>query len=902
MVREVRKRRLTFSLLLFTALTISAATIFAQGGNPDSDGTLTVEPIAVVGTRVRNGDGVVAFLDGFPMPNDRGDFGWLRANGAASAFPNRVDIATRRNAGSQLVADLQTVEITDLTVSASGLARATQARVSLSQDATSGDPFDNLNDGTTQFYSVLVPAGAARLAAETVDSTGANMNLYVGRGLVPNLGTQICASTVTGTAAEYCNIPAPAAGDWWILVQNADASAAPPDAVTLAYGVVTGDEGNMSVEGPTAVPAGTPFDLRLFWDDPALATGDRWYGQFAVGSDAAHPGNVGTVAVNLVRHEDDVTKTVSADTAVPGDTLTYAITIQPNITTENLTYVLTDTIPTGLTYVPGSASATDGTVHVTGDTLTWNGEMALPGFTYAVATSQTDPNCAAPLAGIDGEADAYLDLESFSIFTDPDIFGDSVMFFVDPAGGPFDLFGADQGETIYFTDDGFAFFDPSTPGAVPWINEPIPTASDPNNLMAMLWRNLEIVYDPALNRGVSLAALTRGDVHEALVVEYDDVAVWLPEGGGPTYDFEIVAYYDASPNRYEYIFAYNNVTATDGVGTIGLENAAGTDGVQYGFNDLALTDGMAVCFDLAEGSSGPVEISYQATVDRTSDGKLTNSVAHNTDNPGSQTAYASAVVDVDGLPILYISSNSYGTAGNVFFKDEDVLSYDVATGEWLLYFDGSDVGLKHTDVDAVHVLADGSILMSFNTRFKVPGFGKVDDSDIVKFIPTSLGADTAGSFEMFFDGSDVGLMKGGEDVDAIGFAPDGRLVISTNASFKVPKTGGGKLLGTDDDLIVFNGVLGADTRGDWELMFDGSDVWHHTEDVWGVWLDAASGEIYFSLQNNFTAGGISGGGRDVFICQPVSLGANTACNFTMFFEGILVGFGGDNIDSFAVGD
>ncbi len=245
---------------------------------------------------------------------------------------------------------------------------------------------------------------------------------------------------------------------------------------------------------------------------------------------------------------------------------------------------------------------------------------------------------------------------------------------------------------------------------------------------------------------------------------------------------------------------------------------------------------------------------------------------------------------------ITLSSNSTGIAGSVDYADEDIVTYDMATGDWSLLFDGSDVGLKRTDLDAIHLMDDGSILMSFNTRFKVPGFGKVDDSDIVRFIPTSLGENTAGTWEWFFDGSDVGLKKGGEDVDAIGFTDDGRLVVSTNASFKVPKTGGGKMLGADDDLIVLNGTLGHATTGRWEMYFDGSDVGLTPEDIWGTWLDAATGDVYIALQNEFSTGSIISDALDVIVCRLGSLGDTTTCTFEMIFDGSAAGFGGDRID------
>ncbi len=272
----------------------------------------------------------------------------------------------------------------------------------------------------------------------------------------------------------------------------------------------------------------------------------------------------------------------------------------------------------------------------------------------------------------------------------------------------------------------------------------------------------------------------------------------------------------------------------------------------------------------------------------------------NSDDPVTPLVEVPVELTVEVTDVLYLSSNSFASAGGVAYKDEDIVTYDVATGDWAMYFDGSDVGLRRTDLDAMHLMDDGSILMSFNTRFKVPGFGKVDDSDIVRFIPTSLGENTAGTWEWVFDGSDVGLKKGGEDVDAIGFTPDGRLVVSTNASFKVPKSGGGKLLGADDDLIVLNGALGHATTGRWEMYFDGSDVWSPTEDVWGTWLDSATGDVYISMQNAFTAGSVSGDELDVVVCHPTSLGADTACTFDLYFDGSAAGYGGNRIDGFAI--
>jgi uncharacterized repeat protein (TIGR01451 family) len=820
-------------------------------------------------------------------------------------LPGSTTIATRRDAGSNLLAGLTAAEITQLTIDPYGLSPAIMENLSLGQDGTNWDPYDNLNDGTTFFTTLSVGPGAIRLVAETFESTAANINLFVGSGSLPTLASEICAS-IGDTAVEQCNIDSPAPGVYWILVQNRAASAFAPDAVKLAYAVVTGDAGNMWAIGPSSVPEQQPFDLRIFWDEPAFTAGDRWYGAVNIGSNPASPGDIGLLRIDLHRLDDDVKKTVNTVTAVPGDVLNYSITIQPNVTDADLATILTDTIPVGLTYIPNSVSTTGGSVNVTGNKLVWSGVMSLPNYTYNIVTSLTEPTCAPPLAGADGDVDAYLDLAAFNIVPDPNIIGNSVTFSVNFDGGAYDFFGSDQGDLLYFTDDGFAFFAPSTAGATPWLNEPIPTPAEPNNLLALLWRDMEISYDAGLNRGVSLVNLTSNGVPFAGVVEFDDIEASPIGTGLSIFDLEIIAYYDSSPQQFEYIFAFDNIRNPAALGTIGLEDAAGMTGVQYAHNDVALVDGMAICFDRVGENTLPIEITYQALVDESAQGILTNGVIHNTNNPGSQEAETSVGVQIVGQSPtkLLISSNSYGVSGGVAFTDEDILSYDLATGEWAMYFDGSDLGLRPTDVDAVHFLVDGGILMSFNQRIKIPGFGKVDDSDIVKFIPTSLGENTAGSFEWYFDGSDVGLTRGGEDVDAISITPDGRLLVSTNAAHKVFKTGGGVILGIDDDLLVFNATsLGENTSGDWELYFHGRDVGLKREDIWGAWLDAATGDIYLSLQSGFNVVGANGDSLDIVICHPVALGEDTECTFGpgLFFDGSFAGFGGHRIDGFSLG-
>lgn len=238
-----------------------------------------------------------------------------------------------------------------------------------------------------------------------------------------------------------------------------------------------------------------------------------------------------------------------------------------------------------------------------------------------------------------------------------------------------------------------------------------------------------------------------------------------------------------------------------------------------------------------------------------------------------------------------ISSSSSGIAGGTSFSDEDILSYDSNTGTWARYFDGSDVGVM-TDLNSFMVLDDGSFLMSFELETSIGTLGLVDDSDIVRFIPTSLGSNTSGTFEWYFDGSDVELTANGEDIDGFILLSDGTIVMSTLGVFSV--TG---VSGHDEDMLAFEPtLLGESTSGTWSLYFDGSDVGLDTnssEDIQGLSIDSTTGNIYITTKGPFSVTGASGDAADILLCVPGTIGENTTCTFSLFWDGSANSFGGE---------
>ena len=151
-------------------------------------------------------------------------------------------------------------------------------------------------------------------------------------------------------------------------------------------------------------------------------------------------------------------------------------------------------------------------------------------------------------------------------------------------------------------------------------------------------------------------------------------------------------------------------------------------------------------------------------------------------------------------------------------SDEDIVFFD-GTG-FSLYFDGSNVGLAGLNLNAFTLPDTGGILLSFSAAASIPGIGTVDDSDIVLFTATSLGNVTAGSFSLYFDGSDVGLTRKQEGIDGIAVLANGNIWISTIGNPSVPG-----VRARDEDLLEFTPTaLGSATAGSWNWYLDGSDV------------------------------------------------------------------------------
>lgn len=258
----------------------------------------------------------------------------------------------------------------------------------------------------------------------------------------------------------------------------------------------------------------------------------------------------------------------------------------------------------------------------------------------------------------------------------------------------------------------------------------------------------------------------------------------------------------------------------------------------------------------------------------------------------------------DGAAVeqVLLSSNSDGRIGDLQYKDEDIVLYDARSGLGFIFLDGSAIGLDASsglDIDAFHVMPDLTIFFSVVGDGNLPGLGPVDDSDIIRFEPDTLGETTAGSLSIYFDGSDVGLSGGSEDIDALFVDHDGNLIVSTAGSYNL----GGGTTGRDEDLIIFTPTsLGTATAGSWAQYLDGSDIGlasTNDEDIFGTWIE--DDDIYLTMRGDFNASGVVGQRADIMRCEGGTTGSASACGAaSLYWDGDAFGFGSERLDGIQI--
>ena len=294
------------------------------------------------------------------------------------------------------------------------------------------------------------------------------------------------------------------------------------------------------------------------------------------------------------------TKTVDADVAVPGDTLTYELSVTNGPVVGPIT--VTDVLPAGTTFV--DASETESVVNgltssawaydSNSNSLSWTGELD-PGGLEVVA---------------DFPVTNYVPLSLFgppvSLPTNCD---DGASIFNVPS---FTYNGSSYSQVIWSVN-GTLEAGTASGLATSFDNQEFPDATPPNNLLAPYWRDLN-----ACAGGEWYVAVLSSGPFTWTVFEWTDVPhfgstdaatfqVWLLADGSPT---------GVLPQAH---FTYGRLDNTDVNLTVGAENADGTNGSNYFYNGNGTAPAIGTDLHVNTLNGGSATLGFQVVTDCSDD-------------------------------------------------------------------------------------------------------------------------------------------------------------------------------------------------------------------------------------------------------------------------------------------
>jgi hypothetical protein len=200
---------------------------------------------------------------------------------------------------------------------------------------------------------------------------------------------------------------------------------------------------------------------------------------------------------------------------------------------------------------------------------------------------EEDPRQGAPVpdgyGGPDGHGYAWIDSNEPGgpVFDWVDISGigtPALIFGDDVSAGPFYIgfdfpFYGREFDSFNVSSNGFISF---TSTQSPFVNQPLPNTQAPGNMIAAFWDDLMVpdgrVY--VHNDGARL------------IIQYDTVGRY---GYGGPYTFEIILYPGGT-----IVFQYLSMSSPRNSATIGIQDAAGLEGLQVAFNTGYVSDRLAV--------------------------------------------------------------------------------------------------------------------------------------------------------------------------------------------------------------------------------------------------------------------------------------------------------------------
>lgn len=210
---------------------------------------------------------------------------------------------------------------------------------------------------------------------------------------------------------------------------------------------------------------------------------------------------------------------------------------------------------------------------------------------------------------------------------------------------------------------------------------------------------------------------------------------------------------------------------------------------------------------------------------------------------------------------LSMNDNIGNQLGGLTFNDGDIVQYDRTAGTASLYFAETAI-TPNADVDAFHILPDGTYLMSVLFNGRTLGGLTFDDGDLVRYDPVNDTASIYHLSEASFGGA------ANPDISAIAIDGQGNLLLSTWDS----QTLGGAAF-TDGDIVSYNPNTGsaAVILGEAAIFDDGDG------DIDGLDLRPNGNYLMSATDDEVVAGTLYRDG-DIFEYNPTN---DTA---TLFFS------------------
>lgn len=202
---------------------------------------------------------------------------------------------------------------------------------------------------------------------------------------------------------------------------------------------------------------------------------------------------------------------------------------------------------------------------------------------------------------------------------------------------PFTLYGETY-ESMWVTTNGTMAFDSDFPS---WFNTAIPNPESPNAALYPLWDDLS-------GAGSVLTATVGNAPNRQFVVEWRDFGFYYGSGDDIA-SFEVVLH-ETGEIVMQYLLA-DHPSSQGGSATIGIENAAGNDALQYSYNRASVSSETAVLYEV------PFSGFAQGVITDANDGQPVSGVSVTASNDDG--AVRSTTTNSNGVYRLQLTEGEY---------------------------------------------------------------------------------------------------------------------------------------------------------------------------------------------------------------------------------------------------